>query len=189
VLRQLGDLSGAEEALLEALGLAEQLHQPLETAKSHVELGHLFAARQVLSARSVLAAASTHYQAAIDLAMVTNIPVLAAAQAGLAMLYSTQQPTTAWHWAKDCAHTLLTQPLDNQYDVAVATLHCYEVFKAAHDPRAATLVQRVCAWIEERSLQISDETLRQSFLERVAVHRRLRELARALPPVDRLPSL
>jgi tetratricopeptide (TPR) repeat protein len=50
-------------------------------------------------------------------------------------------------------------------------LLCYHVLKAANDPRAVRLVDKVYHILQNRAASISDETMRRMFLENVAVHR------------------
>jgi hypothetical protein len=53
-------------------------------------------------------------------------------------------------------------------------LACYEVLKAAGDPRAVGLLRAAVAALEARAALIEDTQLRQSFFERIPTHRALR---------------
>jgi hypothetical protein len=52
-------------------------------------------------------------------------------------------------------------------------LACYQVLRAAGDPRAAPQLAGAVAWLRQQAARITDEEARRMFLEHVACHREL----------------
>ncbi len=57
-------------------------------------------------------------------------------------------------------------------------LTCYRVLEASQDPRARETLERAHSLLQEQAANITDETMRRSFLENVAAHRELVEAFR-----------
>ena len=60
-------------------------------------------------------------------------------------------------------------------------LTCYRILVAADDPRAVTMAQKAHSLLQAYADQITDATLRQSFLENVPIHRELLWAAGLVP--------
>jgi hypothetical protein len=52
-------------------------------------------------------------------------------------------------------------------------LICYRVLQAAHDPRAATILETACDLLHAQADRLPDPALRRTFLENVPEHRAL----------------
>lgn len=127
-------------------------------------------------------AAATAYQQAIDLYTAIQRPDLAAeAQAGLAALAQQQgDHQRAQQLVETVLAQLAAQPISGQDEPFFLYLTCYQVLAAAQDPRAPAIVQQGYALLQHYVEQITEEQLRQSFLENVPVHRALQQAYREL---------
>jgi tetratricopeptide (TPR) repeat protein len=125
-----------------------------------------------------LAAATTAYQQAFDLYTTIQRPDLAAeAQAGLAALAQQQgDRQRAVGLVEAVLAQLAAQPISGQDEPFFLYLTCYQVLAAAQDPRAPMILQQGYTLLQRYAEQITDERLRQSFLENVPVHRALRQV-------------
>jgi hypothetical protein len=68
---------------------------------------------------------------------------------------------------------LETGTLDGTEEPFRIYLTCYRVLRASQDPRARTVLNTAHRLLGERTAKISDEELRRSFLDNVAVHREI----------------
>jgi hypothetical protein len=69
------------------------------------------------------------------------------------------------------AHGSLTP--ENTEEPLRVELICYEVLRAANDPRAHTVLERAHARLQEQAAKITDLMMRRSFLENVPYHREI----------------
>jgi tetratricopeptide (TPR) repeat protein len=68
---------------------------------------------------------------------------------------------------------LESNALEGIIDPHQVYLTCYQVLKANDDPRAQEILNKGYRLLQERAAKISDEDMRCSFLENVAVHREI----------------
>jgi hypothetical protein len=72
---------------------------------------------------------------------------------------------------------LKSNTLDSTDESLQVYLTCYRVLRAAQDPRAQETLGTAYALLQERAAKIGDAETRRSFLENVAAHREILELA------------
>ena len=88
--------------------------------------------------------------------------------------------------ALECIEPVLEQlatdsRLDGTLGPRLVQLSCYRVLSAARDPRAAAVLERAYAGLQERASTISDAALRDSFLANVPENRDIIDAWTALP--------
>jgi hypothetical protein len=95
-------------------------------------------------------------------------------QAGLAQIALAQGDHVQAHTlVETLLPMLLEHPCAAVHTPFYAYLVCYRVLKATDDPRAATVLQAAQRLLQEYADHITDDALRQSFLENVPTHREL----------------
>jgi tetratricopeptide (TPR) repeat protein len=153
----------------QAMELTEQWDNPNHQADAAIILGHARASM------NQLAAAATAYQHAVACyTKIGNAALLSEPQAGLAQLALAEGDRIR---AQTLVETMLPV-LAERARARVLTpfyayLVCYRVLKATDDPRAATVLQAAQRLLQEYADHITDDALRQSFLENVPTHREL----------------
>jgi tetratricopeptide (TPR) repeat protein len=166
------DIGEHQQALADAeqgSQLSEEFAIPTYRADAAVILGH---ARASLNQ---LADAATAYQQAVTWYMkLGNAPLASEPQAGLAELALAQgDPVRAQTLVEAILPVLDEHPCACVKTPFYAYLVCYRVLEASDDPRAATILKTALRLLHEYADRISDDALRQSFLENVATHREL----------------
>jgi tetratricopeptide (TPR) repeat protein len=135
-----------------------------------------------------LAEATEAFQQALFLRRELNQSNLATEPlAGLARVALAQGdlPQARMHVA-EILHHLETGSLDGADEPCQVYLTCYRVLCAAReDLSAQAILSKAHSLLQERAAKISDEELRHSFLEKVAVHRKIVEAIRHSPSADR----
>jgi len=127
----------------------ESLERPTEAAESY---------RQALALRRELG----QRQLAMDIL------------AGLARLSLFQEePPQAQTYVEEILSYLEGNPPDGIEEPFRVYLTCYRVLRANEDPRAGDILSTAHRLLQERAAKISDEKMRQSFLENVTAHREI----------------
>ena len=166
---QTGDSHGAERFCREALAVVEELGEQHVRTYALTNLGH------ALAALGDLAGATAAHQQALTarraagektrtLENLAGLGEIALAGGDLAQA---QQ-----HVEEILAH-LAAAPVDGAEEPLRIYLVCYRVLQANHDPRALDVLATAGHLLAERAAQITDPALRQSYLERMPVHRAL----------------
>lgn len=75
-------------------------------------------------------------------------------------------------------------PLPSWVPAEQVLLSCYRALEANHDPRAMPLLQQASQLLYAKAAKIQDDNLRQSFLQRVTVHRELIALTQMTLPIS-----
>lgn len=169
LLQQQGDWVDAEKAY----HLAQQSiqHEPLGMVHYRAQIfwGHL------RLAQGLLVEASTHYQTALAFHQQTGIYHWAAdIYAGLAAVYLAQRDQVAAGQMVDAALALM-----DQYGATAAeapTLvywRCIQVCQSSGDQRATALLAEAQQYLRQQANKLDDEELRDAFLTKVTVNRRL----------------
>lgn len=132
---------------------------------------------QVLLTRGELNNAAACYAQAADLRLVNHQPHLAAqSQAGLARVRLAQ--------GRGAEALALIEPIVAQLadlrsrdveDPCMLWLNCYLVLRAHQHAQARAVLEQAYTIVQERAARISDPTMRQNFLQRIAVNRQLVE--------------
>jgi predicted ATPase/DNA-binding SARP family transcriptional activator len=149
--------------------ISEQFDVPNFRADSAVILGH---ARARMHQRDLAAAA---YQQAVALYIkIGNAAMISEPQAGLAQIALAQGDHVQAHTLVETLLPMLVEhPCAGVHTPFYAYLVCYRVLKATDAPRAATVLQAAQRLLQEYADHITDDALRQSFLENVPTHREL----------------
>jgi predicted ATPase/DNA-binding SARP family transcriptional activator/class 3 adenylate cyclase len=107
-------------------------------------------------------------------------------RAGLADVYMRQgDPAQALLHVQKIMRSLETRAIDGELEPFLVYLVCYRVLQANQDPRARGLLSDAYAMLHESVVGIEDETLQQSFLERVTANREIvAEFVRRPQPAD-----
>lgn len=168
-----GDHEAAQGYAREALRTAQEIGDRALEATMWLELGH------ALLGLARPDAAAEAYRAALALRRELNQPNRAVeALAGLvaACLARGDGPQALANVEEILSH-LASGPsaLDGTLSPFQVYLTCYEVLEAVRDPRAAGLLAAGHDLLQGRAARIADEKLRRSFLDNVAVHRKLME--------------
>lgn len=162
-----GDNEQARAHAERAWQMAQELDGRSSQAYTLVILGTVYA-----SANRLDEAVTAYQQALAFYTALGHTHLAAEPQAGLALLALARSdiPSAQVH-AEAVYQTLADYPcagLDEPFGVY---LSCYRVFQAIHDPRATTVGQTARELLQTYASHISDERLRQSFLECVPAHR------------------
>jgi predicted ATPase len=118
--------------------------------------------------------AAAAYRSAVDSLRALGLPYAATeAVAGLARVALAQGDIAAAlaHCEEVLAFLERGGSLDGTNDPLHVLLICYQVLRAASDPRAASVLERAHATLHEQAAKITDEAMRHSFLENVPYHR------------------
>jgi tetratricopeptide (TPR) repeat protein len=164
-----GDATAALGYAEQALQLAEQVDIANNRADACVVVGD---ARARLKLHLEAAAA---YQQAFDwYTKLGNLPMSIKPQAKLAQIALAQGDMAQAHTHVEAILVSLAETsgvgLDEPFEVY---LTCYHILEASDDPRAATVLQTALRLLHEYADGITEDALRQSFLENVATHREL----------------
>lgn len=164
-----GDQARAQEYAEHGLTQSLQLGDLHQQALAQTLLGH------ALAGASQTEAAATAYKEALGVRRRLNQPHLAIEpQAGLARLaLQGRNLPEARRTVDEILRYLDAHPVIGPEEPFRIYLTCYQVLTAAHDPRAAKLLDKARAQLQERAAAITDEALRASFLNNVAAHREL----------------
>lgn len=169
-----GDLPAARTACTHAQHLAQQSGAYLEEQRALIYLGH------VLTESGEFEAANQSYQKAIALHKADNwLYRTAEAYAGLGLLLLTQNEVADAVTQAEAALELLAQ-----YGLAAANepfmvyWACVRVLMTAGDPRTTEVLRTAYERLQEIAHQLSDVTLRHSFLENLPCNRELNTFAR-----------
>jgi predicted ATPase len=172
VQNQIGRAAEALAHYREALVLIEQSHARLLAGLALLGQGQALAllgrADEAMAAyQQALAAQQAHGQQHLVIRTLSEMAAVALAQGDLAAALSRVEEI----WASvDLATTQeIREPL-------ACGLVCYQVLQATGDPRAAPLLESVWQRLQVQAATIGDETLRQSFLEKVKVNRVISQL-------------
>ena len=167
-----GDNDLALERNQQALKIVKEIGDPHSEALINLFLGH------VLKELNQLTAARDAYQRALDywqtLQQRTNKHI--EAMAGLARVSLAQKDKQqAQRYVEMILSHLETNSLDGTDQPLRIYLTCFQTLNETEDPRAATLLKQAYSELQERAAKISNEEIRQSFLENVAAHREIQE--------------
>jgi predicted ATPase/DNA-binding SARP family transcriptional activator len=163
----LGQHDAAVAHATAALEIIRRLNDP--SAEAHVSL----CLGRALAGQGALDEAAAAYAQALalqrELGQHNRVPAALAGLAGVSLRQG-DLPRAAAHveGVLDC---LDHAPLDGVPGRADVAWRCFQVLAAAGDPRAATVLAAAHDDLLARAERISDEALRRSFLDNVAVHR------------------
>jgi tetratricopeptide (TPR) repeat protein len=139
----------------------------------------------ILEERGKVAEACEIYQQAVSLGDQMNLPRHALeAQAGLARIsLASGETEQALILVNDILVYMIentqpsgsSYPLDGMFDPFRVLLTCYHALKANNDPRAEAFLMDAYNLLQTRAANISDEHLRDCFLNNVAVNREIVE--------------
>ncbi|MCX6050298.1 MAG: BTAD domain-containing putative transcriptional regulator [Chloroflexi bacterium] len=134
------------------------------------------------------AAATAAYQQAMHLYIELDRADLAAeAQAGLAEIAEQQgDGSQAQTLVEALLKQLIEHPSMGQDEPFYVYFTCYQILAAHQDPRAATILVQGHTRLQQYADQLTDATLRQTFLEIVPVHRALHQAYTQSYPVAAL---
>jgi ATP/maltotriose-dependent transcriptional regulator MalT len=163
------DRDRALELGQEALRIALQTSQPRSQAYAHLTLGHAYFGLGRLDE------AATAYQQSATIRLEIGQPHLAVESvAGLARVALARGDTSAALARVEAILTSLqTRSLDGTSERLRIYLTCYQALTAAHDPRAAAILERATGELTAQVEATPDETLRRRLLENVPWHREL----------------
>jgi predicted ATPase len=165
-----GDYHRALELGDEALAVARPMDQRRSQAYAHLTLGHAYVGLGRLDE------AAAAYQQSATIRQTIGQPHLAVESlAGSARveLARGDVPAALTHVEAILAW-LQTRTLDGTSERFRIYLTCYQVLRAAHDPRAGVVLARAQRELQTLAQRIDDETARRSLLENVPWHRELR---------------
>jgi tetratricopeptide (TPR) repeat protein len=151
----------------QAQHLAEELGSRSSLGLALTHVGH------ALAGLERFADAEAVYQQALDLRRDLSEPGPALSpQAGLIRVYLAQgSPERAQTHLEAILRHLETSPdlagLEEPFRIG---LTCYRALQAGRDPRARPFLEKIHTLLHERTANISDPTLRRSFLENVSFH-------------------
>jgi adenylate cyclase len=165
----LGEHQTAWDYSRRALEIAQQLGAKMLTASAFCHLGH------ALVAVEHLADAAEAYQQSIDLRTELGQTHLAVEPlAGLGRINLIQnQVSEAQAFIEQILSFLKRSTLDGVEEPVRIYLTCYKVLCAGHDPRAREIVEKAHTLLQQRAIKISDQELRGTYLENVAVNREI----------------
>lgn len=170
VCHQYGENDLARGHAAAAYALATALGVPAVAATALTRLGH------ALHRLGDLEAAASAYQEALHQRRALGLPTLALEPlAGLTRLALAQgEVPTAQRWVEELVQTLHVGSNAWLDELPPILLCCYQVLRAAHDPRAAQVLATAYAHLERQAAQIDDPAHRQAFWDDVPAHRALR---------------
>ncbi|MBN1484135.1 MAG: tetratricopeptide repeat protein [Chloroflexia bacterium] len=174
---QLGQDAQSRDLSQQAIHIAWELGVPAGEAEALTNLGHAQAALGQLSE------AAEAYQRALSLRRESKRkPALALEPlAGLARVaLAGGDLPEAQRLVEEILHSLQGCTLDGIEEPARIYLTCYQVLQAGGDKRAAELLQRARDLLEVRAARIADPDVRQSYLQRVPVHREIGQIVERL---------
>jgi class 3 adenylate cyclase/tetratricopeptide (TPR) repeat protein len=172
---QVGDDKAACEHARQSAQLAEQMNDTDGQAHAWTTLGN------ALAGLGDFGPAAEAYRQAMELrrqmAYLTLQP-----QAGLASaLLAVGDVAQARDLVDEILPTLEENTVQGLAEPLRVYLTCYQVLRASDDPRASAVLAAGYRILQERAARITDEALRRSYLENVAVHREIaQEMAQQL---------
>ena len=167
-----GDLTGARMTLTLARQTAQQSENRAFEHAALLELGALFLAQEQWAAAQPCYAES--------LALQSGPVHRADAQAGLALCALTAgQPGAAISYVERALALLAGHGTVAARDLFQLYWFCLRVLQATADPRALDLLHTTSELLHQDAAQFAEESLRQSFLTKVAVNRHLIAAAHA----------
>lgn len=165
----LGDNEAAEEHARQALSIFLEIGDRYHQGHALTYLGH------ALSGLGQLDAAADAYRQAVELRC--ELGELHLAMESLAGLLRISLAHGDLPQALDHTERILNHLEGGSLDGTDEPMHiyltCYRALHAAHDPRAAEILETAHALLQERAAGIDDEGMRRSFLENVAAHREI----------------
>ena len=166
---QAGDNRAAERFCREALAAVEPLGEQHIRANALTALGHALAGLGDLAGATnahgdALAARRAAGEKTRALENLAGLAEIALAAGDLAQARQ--------HVEEILAH-LATGSVDGAEEPLRIYLACYRVLQAGGDPRGADILETAQRLLAERAAQITEPALRQSYLEKVPVHRAL----------------
>lgn len=172
---QRGEHPSAQERATQTLAQAQTLGERSLEALGLLIQGHAQAARQAYPE------AHESYHQAFTIQQALNKQFLAVeAQAGLARVTLAQgRLEEALRHVEAILAYLDTHTLDGTDEPIRIYLSCVQVLQAHRDPRAGQVIALAQTLLQKRAADITNPALRYSFLERVAAHRELAEIAKA----------
>jgi predicted ATPase/DNA-binding SARP family transcriptional activator/Flp pilus assembly protein TadD len=165
-----GGDEAAGEYSRQALALAQEVDDRDRQGRAWMTLGH------ALLGLGQLAEATEAYHESVALRRELDQPNLAAESvAGLARVaLARADPEQARaHIEEILGHMASGGTLDGTVSPFEVYLTCYRVLAANQDPRAEELLDTAHELLQEQARKITDEKMRDSFLENVAAHREL----------------
>jgi DNA-binding SARP family transcriptional activator/predicted ATPase len=170
-----------EQALIhaeQALQMAQQLDGRSSQAYALVILGIVYA-----GATRFDDAAVAYEQALTIFTALGHTHLAAEPSAGLARLALEHGDLRlAQQYVNELMETLAEHPRAGLYEPFVIYLTCYRILLALDDPRAATVAQKAHSLLQAYADQITDATLRRSFLANVPAHHAILTLAHTTAP-------
>ena len=170
--RKLGRLDQAEAWGQEALSVAEALALPEPLSWTHLHLGYVFLEQgRGLEAQDAFTRARDGWQTLRDEALELQ------AKAGLVeALLARGESAQALEVAAPAAVFLSEHGPAGTDEPSRIYLALYRALSAHRDARASALLKQACEVVEARAAQITDPTLRRSYLENIPGNGVLREL-------------
>ena len=174
-----------------ALALAEydtartSFSQVLATAQAIGDRRQQGSARQGLGSTALeegrLQDATGHFQEALQLWQELGLLRSLDARIGLARVALAQgEHKDALAWVEPALAALATQGEGDAFDPMRIHLTCYQVLQVNEDSRAPDILRQAHTLLQEQAARIPDEATRQSFLEKVLVHREILQAFAAL---------
>jgi hypothetical protein len=119
--------------------------------------------------------AADTYHKSCDLYRAIGRPDLAAEPlAGLARLALAQEDTAqAMAYVEPILLQIESRHVEGAEEPLRIDLTCYQVLRAANDPRADAVLERAHIRLQEQAAKISDEAMQNSFLHNVPYHREI----------------
>jgi len=166
---QLDDDGAALEHAQEALRIIEAIGEPVDTGYALTNLGY------ALAGLGRLDEARDAFRQAVEVRRsLGQLKLATEPQAGLARIALARgEVAQAQLHAEEILHCLETGPLDGVEEGLRVYLTCYQVLRAAGDPRAAEFLAWAHSLLQEWSANAPDEETRRSFLEDVPWNRDL----------------
>jgi len=166
---QMGDDKVARELSQKGLRIAQEIGSRRWQGYALTNLGH------TLEGLEHMAETADAYQQALDMRRESGEPHLAMESlSGLARVSLAQGDLQlAQAQVKEILDYLETNTLDGTDEPFRVYLTCYRVLRANQDLRAQDILNKAHCLLQEQAAKISDEGLRRSFLENVAVHREI----------------
>jgi len=169
VLHHQGDLAGAERAYQMTKQAIQNEPKGVVNYHMNILIGHL------LADQHALAAAATHYHAALDFHQRLKFHHVAPdAYAGLARIYLAQHDPIA---AKEMANAALTvmaeQGVSTAEEPTLVYWRCFKVLQITADAKAEIVLAEARQYLHQKAGEIDDDAIRQTFLTEVAANRLL----------------
>jgi tetratricopeptide (TPR) repeat protein len=161
-----GAYERARKAAAQAQALAQTIGDRFTEAVSHMLMGH------GLAGLGRTDAAAAAYRVSCDLYHAAGRADAAVeALAGLARLALGQGDIAeALAQVEPILIRLAQGDAEPSEEILRVDLTCYQVLRAANDPRAASVLEAAYAKLQEQAAKITDEAMRRSFLENVPYH-------------------